>query len=228
MKLLAHSVTSVYKFRRKVNSEETFLRNALRRNVRPGVRLLDVGCGFSRFYEIIRQEEVEYVGVDINPETVAYNKQLQRAVFLNSELAKTTDQYDVLLLSHIIEHFEPVQLVAFLNPYLSRLKEQGIVILLTPLMHRGFYDDFDHIRVYPPAAIRQLFCKSSEQTQGFGLIGEYAELTVWFKRDSFWHTHRVGKWTHLFSVPLVLVSTLTGGLLGRLTGYGMVLRKIGM
>ena len=227
MKVLARCVHNIYMFRRKINSEEVFLQKTLQRNVREGAKLLDIGCGFSRFYDIICRRGVEYVGVDVNPETVDYNRRLGRTVFLEPDLLQATDQYDVLLLSHVIEHFDPSQLVDFLNQYLSRLREGGIVVIFTPLLHRGFYDDFDHIKPYPPAAIRQLFCKSSKQTRGFGLIGDYVELGVWFKRDSLWHTHRVGKWTHLFSLPLTVASALTYGVLGRLTGYGIVLKKSG-
>jgi 2-polyprenyl-3-methyl-5-hydroxy-6-metoxy-1,4-benzoquinol methylase len=224
---LARLLNAIYMLRRKVNSEETFLRRTLKARSFRGARLLDVGCGFGKLYEIIRSQGVEYVGVDVNPDIVEHNLNLQRVVYTDAQFCSTTDLFDVLLLSHLIEHFEYSDLVKFLNTHLSRLKQGGIIIIFTPLYHRGFYDDFDHIKPYNPEALRQLFCKSSKQTQEYGLRGEYVELDIWFKRDSVWHSHSTGKWKHIFSVPLSLACTFSYGLVGRRNGYGIVLKRVG-
>lgn len=227
MSTLARIVNAVYMLRRKVNSEESFLRRALQKWSFRGAKLLDVGCGLCRFYELIRSQGAEYVGVDVNPDIVRYNQGLGRAVNTEAEFCLTMDQYDVLLLSHVIEHFDYSSLVVFLNTYLPRLKEGGIIIIFTPLYHRGFYDDFDHVKPYNPGALRQLFCKSSKQTRGYGLHGEYVELYLWFKRDPLWHSYREGIWKHVFSVPSTLACSFSYGLIGRLNGYGMVFKKVG-
>jgi len=216
----------VYNLRRKINSEETFLRKTLQKRASRGEKLLDVGCGFSRFYEIIDQQGISYTGVEVNPETVQHNRALGRNVFSVDEFDSTLNSFDILLLSHIIEHFGHQSLIAFLNSYLKRLNVGGIIVIFTPLYHRGFYDDFDHVKPYSPSAARQIFCHSATQTQGTGLIGKYAELDLWFKRDPLWHSHANRKWQHLIEVPLTLACSLSYGVVGKLTGYAMVLRRV--
>lgn len=127
--------------------------------------------------------------------------------------------------THIIGHFRQEELPTFLNAYLDRLTVGGLVVIFTPLPHQGFYDDFDHVKPYPPGALRQLFCGSAAQTSGFRVHGEYVEVGLWFKRTSLWHSHRAGLWTHLFALPLSLACTLSFGLIGRTTGYGLVLQR---
>lgn len=221
-------VRGIVVFRKKVASdEERFLGRVLRRWSFPGAELLDVGCGYSKFYQVIHERGVRYIGVDVNPDIVEHNRALGRVVYTDVEFQPGAHRYDVLLLSHIIEHFHWRDLVSFLNKYLEGLRTGGTVVILTPVYHRGFYDDFDHVKPYNAKAIRQLFCRSSTQTQDFGLSGQYVELDMWFKRNSLWHTHRSGVWSHVIASAFSLACGLSGGLFGKLTGYGIVLRKVG-
>jgi SAM-dependent methyltransferase len=220
------ALTRAYGLRRLVNSEETVLRKVLR-GYGPGSRLLDVGCGVCRFYSIIAALNIEYVGTDINDETVERNRDLGRNVFsCNSSAYK--GEYDVVLFSHVIEHLHPGALIQFLDGYLSLLKVGGRAVIFSPLMHRGFYDDFDHIKPYPPDAIRQLLCRRPYQVQPFSIRGRYTEVMLWFKRDPIWHSHRRSRWTHLFALPASLLCAASHGRIGKLTGYGLVLRKDGL
>lgn len=222
----AHSMLSrIYALRRFVNSEERFIAGVLARYVPLGGRVLDVGCGRGRFHAALTDRGVRYVGVDVNADTVAYNRSLGRDVYFAANFPERGEPFDAIVLSHIVEHFAHSELVVMLNKYLPRLRCGGVVIILTPLYHRGFYDDFDHVKPYNPAALRQLFCGISQQTQGFGLRGGFTDLECWFKRDPLWHSHRSYPIMHLASVPMFLAYIATASRLGRLTGYGMVLRK---
>lgn len=225
MTALHRVVDAVYELRRRVNSEETFLRATLRRHVREGARLLDVGCGFGRFHAIVRDSGWRCIGVDSNPATVERGRAEGREVFQSAEL-QAGEQYDAILLAHIIEHFDTESLLAFLAHYLEMLRPGGIVIILTPLMHRGFYDDFDHVKPYNPGAVRQILCRSAAQVRPFAIPGQYEETDLWIKRDPLWHSYRDRRWNHLFDIPLTLAAVLSGGLIARTTGYGMVLRRI--
>lgn len=219
-------VDGPYALRRRINSEETFLRRTFLQYCQPRSVLLDVGCGYSRFYEIIRAANIDYWGVDSNPQTVAANRSAGRNVIETSALQGLPAAVDIVLFSHVIEHLDYMALLSFLNTYLPRLRPGGHVIILTPLIHAGFYDDFDHVKPYNPAALRQIFCRSSIQTQAFTIPGMYRELGLWLKRDPLFFTHRSGRWTHLIGVPAALSCALSFGLVGRLTGYGMVLQRV--
>ncbi len=163
--------------------------------------------------------------MDGNPLTVKWHRDKSRNVRLPEDLCDLKSECDVILFSHIIEHFSYSELVIFLNRYLALLKPAGLVILLTPTPHKGFYDDFDHVKPYSPAAIRQIFCRSTPQVQDFGFKSEFEELYLWLKRDPLWHSHRKGKWTHFFGIASVLLYVLSLSFIGRLTGYGMALKN---
>lgn len=223
-----HSVVdAVYELRRRVNSEETFLRRSLAANCARGARLLDVGCGRGRFQPLIQAAGIKWTGVDVNAETVGDG--LARGLdfrHANDFPRPGEVSFDAMLFSHVIEHMDADTLALFLTHYLSHLKPGGTAIFLTPLMHRGFYDDFDHVKPYNPHALRQMLCRSTSQTQPFPMSGVYSEVGLWLKRDPLWHTHRTGRWTHLFDIPATLACVVTRGLIGRLTGYGMVFRRV--
>jgi SAM-dependent methyltransferase len=216
----------IYGLRAKVDSEERFVRRTLLKWSGQGRVLLDVGCGRGRFHDIIVSAGWKYVGVDVNPATVDRNRALGREVYTPAGFENSKVAADAILLSHIVEHFDYSSLIGFLNTYLPHLKMGGLLMILTPFYHRGFYDDFDHVKPYNPGALRQILCRSSDQTQGITLESTFQEVGLWFKRDPVWHSHRSSKWSHLFTVPLSLASTLSFGMVGKLTGYGMILRRV--
>lgn len=221
---LAALARSIFAFRRSLNSEETFLRRTLERWSYPGAKLLEVGCGESRFFPIIHSLVIDYVGIDSNPRTVAQQKALGRAVYLPDDF-EPAPKFNFILMSHIIEHLEYPRLLDFFGRYLPAMIPGGILIILTPLQHRGFYDDFDHVKPYSPNALRQVLCGLSSQTQPYAVPGQFDELDLWLKRDPLWHTHRRGRWTHACAAGFTLLWIASLGLFGRLTGYGMVLRR---
>lgn len=224
---LQKSLSWLYGTRRWVNSEEKFIHRSLKQYAPKGGRLLDVGCGFAKYYASIQSTEIHYTGVEINPELVQWNKKRERRVFLPQDLPTDEPLFDVLLFSHIIEHFSHEKLVGFINPYLRRLPVHGHIIFLTPFMHRGFYDDFDHVKPYNPASLRVAFCHANPQIQGFGIAGKYRERKIWFRRDPLWHRHRNALWQHAFATTSLFIYLLSLSVVGSLTGYGMVLEKTG-
>ena len=225
--LLHTLVDSIYELRRRVNSEETFLRRTLAAHCPSASRLLDVGCGRGRFYPLIQAANLHWTGVDVNPQTLETGLGQGRDIRLASAFPLPGEPlFDAMLFSHVIEHMDAGSLAGFLTHYLALLKPGGIVIFLTPLLHPGFYDDFDHVKPYNPNALRQMLCRSTLQTRPFPMSGVYDEVDLWLKRDPLWHTHRTGRWTHIFGIPVTLACVLTRGLIGRLTGYGMVFRRV--
>lgn len=222
---LRRLVKGVYALRSQTNSEYSFIRRTLRRYAGSHSRLLDVGCGYSRFHSLIRSEAYEHIGVDSNPRTVEHNRSLGRNVMLPEDAASLDGHFDVVLFSHVIEHLDYASLISFFDQYLRMLRSGGIVIILTPLYHRGFYDDFDHVKPYNPEALRQLLCGSTKQLQPLHIRGTYEEIDFWLKRDPFWHSHHKGKLNNFGTLASALVSIVSFGCIGKLTGYGMVLTR---
>lgn len=221
-KLLQHAYTFII----FCNSEETFLKYTLLKYSPKKAKLLDVGCGYGRFYNIIVDSGIDYYGVDINRDTVNWNKSQNRKSFHTTDNDYKENNYDLIMLAHVIEHCGYSDLKDLLNTYTKLLDKDGLLIIFTPLMHRGFYDDSDHVKPYNPDALRQLLCHKTTQIQDNGVSGQYAEVALWLKNDPLWHSYFVKKWHHLIKVPLSILCGLSYGLIGKRTGYGMIFRKL--
>lgn len=129
---------------------------------------LDVGCGYGRKMEWLRELGIKATGVDINPVHVQAVRETGMHAVSIDEFDASDTLYDGMLMSHIIEHFTPDSLLDFLNHYLARLKIGGYLVITTPLPWVWFLEDFDHVRAYPPAAIAQVFGSDSTQIQYHG------------------------------------------------------------
>lgn len=216
----------IYNFRISIYSEEAFVSKIFNKRTDENVSLLDVGCGYGRFYKYAITNKFDYYGVDINEDTVKWNLDNGRNVTHSSDNKHKVRSYDIILMSHIIEHLESKEIVTFIEEYASILNKNGFFIFLTPLMHKGFYDDYDHVKPYNPAALRQLFCKKTRQIQTSGIAGNYVEESFWLKKDPLWHSYSDKAWHHLISAPLDVLCGITCGLVGKVTGYIIVFRKI--
>lgn len=117
--------------------------------------LLDIGCGQGKYLELLSPYCSKIKGVDINPEQIKKLKNKGFDVFSPSELPN--EKYDILLMSHIVEHLSTKDLIAFINNYLRLLKEDGHLIILTPMPGIRFWHDYTHIRPYTPQSFGMLF-----------------------------------------------------------------------
>ena len=132
-----------------------------------GARLLEVGCGYGDKMRLMAAEGVEVVGVDVNEKIVQANREAGLTCMTPDEFDRTTGEFDVLLLAHIIEHFLPEGLRELMDHYLDRVKVGGHAIVATPTLWPGFHDEFDHVRPYPPQALLELF---GEQRRSFQFV----------------------------------------------------------
>ena len=139
-----------------------FIRAAISRT---GMRILDVGCGYGRNLRALRDAGLEATGVEINPTIVATNRRADLICVTEDEFKRTTGEFDIVLMSHVIEHFAPRDLMVFMDAYLDRLKPGGTLVIATPLMSKYFYDDFDHVKPYQPAGLMMVFGAGSAQVQ---------------------------------------------------------------
>lgn len=130
--------------------------------------IADIGCGRGRNLDLLREHGyTKIVGVDINPELREIAERSGHRCLSPEKFSETygTDRVDALLMSHIVEHFSHVNLLEFLEEYLSFLKPGGQLIVVTPLMSDAFYNDFDHVRPYLPQGFGMVFAPEVEQVQ---------------------------------------------------------------
>ncbi len=153
------------------------------------ITLLDVGCGIGEYVETFKKHNIQFTGVDVSVEMVENANKAGHHAILLDELKQQVDQYDIVFISHVIEHLDSETLVEFLNIYISKLKKDGILILLSPLGVDNFYYDITHVRAYYPQAIWQMWGGYSSSLS----IKKNEQLClddIYFVKDSY----RTRKW----------------------------------
>jgi SAM-dependent methyltransferase len=148
-------------------------------------RVLDVGCGYGRNLRNLMGAGYQALGVDVNPDIVAANQQNGLNCVTASAFMADERMFDVLVMSHVIEHFPPLELKDFMDSYLGHLKVGGHLIIATPLLSKFFYEDFDHVKPYHPDGISMVFGEDqSAQTQYYSKH-KLALRDIWFRKSYF-------------------------------------------
>lgn len=152
---------------------------------RAKLRILDYGCGRGRYLDAFRDLGCDTTAVDANS---AYVDEARARGFVayspEALLAGSVEPFDVILLSHVIEHLPPNDLVDLMPRLCGQLRPEGLLLIVTPVPGDRFYHDLSHVRPYLPQSIRHAF----GQTGGSFVYEQRAliELTdIYFFRDPF-------------------------------------------
>lgn len=130
---------------------------------------LEVGSGLGRFVNLVKDKfDFSLQAIEINKDLadLTTNKGIST---INSNFLDNTfkdDQFDVVHCSHVIEHVAFPDITFFLDELLRITKNNGYVILRSPLPTNDFLTNIDHIRPYPPKAILNYFSNSQQQKVG--------------------------------------------------------------
>lgn len=118
-----------------------------RYNMKPGMRLLEAGCGRGEFLRGFANLQLEVVGVDRCPSAVAFQKEIriETADIENDGLPFGDSTFDVIYSKSLVEHFVNPE------PYFQEsrrvLKPGGILLTLVPDWESNFkiyFDDYTH------------------------------------------------------------------------------------
>jgi len=195
-------------------------------------KVLDVGCGYGRYLRPLHATGYSVLGVEANRDIVAKNLQDGLNCISVDEFRHASGEFDLIIMSHIVEHFPPNELKDFIDAYLDRLKVDGHLIIATPLLSPYFYDDFDHVKPYQLTGLLMVFGGDSAQVQYYAR-NRLKLADVWFRRSYFRFSHVRGKHipslmtriyqiTELFSAILCILSC---GLIGKTDGWVGVFQK---
>ena len=204
-----------------------------------GQSVLDIGCGHGKYMRLLASAGCVVSGVDVNEEQVAVLREEGWRAFTPDALP-SGERYDYILMSHIIEHMPPDELVACMDRYLPFLKDDGKLIIITPFPGERFWHDFTHVRPYLPQSIRMLF--GGIVAPSSSKAGHRMELEeIFFFKDS-WRLRncrafypssstsgiqRVAVW--LCNVFLALSHLASGGRVGATASWlGIYGRRIGL
>lgn len=194
-------------------------------------KILDVGCGYGRHLKALKKKGYSAIGVDINIEIVEANINNGLPCLTLTELEQSHEKYDVMIMSHVIEHFQPAKLLEFINNHLEKLKDNGYLIIATPLFSQYFYDDFDHVKPYHPVGIEMVFGNPTSQVQ-FHSNHHLKLQDIWFRREPFKLRFFPGLYFKKYSqIPKVInlisafIFRISLGMIGKVDGWIGVYNK---
>ncbi|MFC4274309.1 class I SAM-dependent methyltransferase [Achromobacter aloeverae] len=188
MKKIAHYQTLEYD--RIVTLMRSYARD------RAGLRVLDFGCGLGKFLACFKELGLDVVGVDMNLDYVARAREQGYSAYAPEEFFRRNDApFDVIFLSHLVEHVAPDDLVGLIPRLCALLGEHGRLVLLTPTPGERFYHDFSHIRPYLPQSIRHAFGNTG-MPLSYGEAALIELVDIYFFRDPYrtrgWRSFYVG------------------------------------
>jgi len=127
--------------------------------------VLDIGCGRGEFLEILRNNNIEGFGVDLDADMVAYCKSRQLEVEQGDAIAYLENlgdkSLDGIFIDQVVEHLEPAYLVRLLALCHQKLKFGYYIVVETvnPLSFVSFvnfYIDLTHKRPVHPETLQFL------------------------------------------------------------------------
>ncbi|BDV00881.1 hypothetical protein TDMWS_09660 [Thermodesulfomicrobium sp. WS] len=128
-----------------------------------GAAILDFGCGFGQLLIALKEAGYENVeGADINPAAIAHLR--SRSIVVHDLSVETVfyeaskSKYDLVIMSHILEHFPKKDIISLLKKIRDLLKPQGWVIIMVPNAQSNTgcywaYEDFTHETLFTAGSL---------------------------------------------------------------------------
>jgi 2-polyprenyl-3-methyl-5-hydroxy-6-metoxy-1,4-benzoquinol methylase len=148
-----------------VNAEVNFALLKACGLIRPGARMLDIGCGYGFLLDRLRRGlGLEVTGVELSQSETEYARATLNLDVRGGIEAFTEETFDCIGMWEVIEHIaEPV---AFLQTVMKRLKPGGILSLTTDNFRSKIVDRLgdrfpkwiphQHVSLFDPASLRRL------------------------------------------------------------------------
>jgi len=141
--------------------------------------ILDLGCGYGSFLYFLQSHRYENVtGVDISTEEVRICKKLFKTYQFHQEdifeyVYNTKEKFDVIYLSHVLEHVKKDQIFEFLQDVKNILTDDGYFIIVVPNSAAYFnaaanrYGDLTHEIGFTEISLSQLL-----------MVAEFSDIEI--------------------------------------------------
>lgn len=185
----------IYRFIKNYNIRYKF---GKLKNKKPGVKLLDYGCGTGYFLAYAKNKNLSVFGIEPNESAL---KITQKKVGKNNASGKSiqelNEQFDIITLWHVLEHIP--ELFEFIEQLKSKLNPNGKIFIAVPnyrsfdaKFYKGFWAAYDvprHLWHFSPENLENLFNSFGmkiEKTYPLWFDGYYVSmLSEKYKKSSF-------------------------------------------
>jgi SAM-dependent methyltransferase len=148
------------------------------------LRILDFGCGRGKYLEVFAAAGFETTGADVNADYIRELTDRGFRVRDAAEVLAGDETYDIVFLSHLVEHVGPDALVGLIPKLCDLIRGQGMLVIVTPLLGERFYYDFSHVRPYYPQSIRHAFGQTVSPLS-YGNLDRIELTDIYFFKDPF-------------------------------------------
>jgi 2-polyprenyl-3-methyl-5-hydroxy-6-metoxy-1,4-benzoquinol methylase len=137
------------------------------KKVQKNFNILDLGCGYGSFLFFLQSNGYKNVAaVDLSSEEIDICKRFFKSYqFYKEDIFKfindTQEKFDVIYMSHVLEHIKKENLFAFLEGVKKILKDDGIFVIIVPNSAAYFnsaanrYGDLTHEIGFTDLSLRQ-------------------------------------------------------------------------
>jgi 2-polyprenyl-3-methyl-5-hydroxy-6-metoxy-1,4-benzoquinol methylase len=103
----------------------------IEKTLKPG-RVLDIGCGIGTGLAVARERGWEGIGIELSEHSVriAHKNQLDVRMMTLEETSFPNQQFDLIIVHHVLEHITDVQ--SFLNELSRVLSRKGLLFIAVP------------------------------------------------------------------------------------------------
>jgi 2-polyprenyl-3-methyl-5-hydroxy-6-metoxy-1,4-benzoquinol methylase len=126
-------------------------------------RILDFGCGLGQTMNALRLRGYDSVsGVDISDESVEHCRKIglnvERISDVFGHAEKHREDYDLIIMSHVLEHIEKPMIISHLRAIKSMLRSNGALLIMVPNAQSNTdcywaYEDFTHSTLFTPGSL---------------------------------------------------------------------------
>lgn len=138
--------------------------------------MLDFGCGTGVFLAMLRERDIEGLGIDRDPEMVAQTQArgLEAIVGDASAVSRFNAEFDGIHAAHVLETMWGDEVVAFLQAALGALRPDGLLVLRAwnwenpAVRERTFWFELSHKRPYSLVTLREALIDLGMHVVGAG------------------------------------------------------------
>jgi len=187
------------------------------------LRVLDYGCGQGKFLDAFSKLGCTVTGVDANAEYIERARAKGYAAYdPDAFFAVAHAPFDVVFLSHLIEHVTPDALVGLVPRLCALMHRDSKMIIVSPTPGERFYHDFTHVRPYLPQSVRHAF-GATGMPISFGEAGLLEMSDIYFFKDPYrtrmWRSFYTGsgfkrEFTRVYNRLLDVAWRASGGRIG--------------